>query len=93
MATTKAAPACRARGEQFEGGALAGYQSVWNNATVAYYVGLNVRENTIPVPQNSATGTKVGFKPAFDAYLRPTDQSMLSAYVSYSTAYDAIMRA
>jgi hypothetical protein len=37
-----------ARGEQFEGGALAGYQAVWNNATVAYYVGLNVRENTIP---------------------------------------------
>jgi hypothetical protein len=80
-----------ARGEQFEAGALAGYQTVWNNATVAYYVGLNVRENTIPaaVPLNSATGTKVGFKTAFDAYLRPTDQSMLSAYASYSTAYDA----
>jgi hypothetical protein len=58
---------------------------------VAYYVGLNVRENTIQAadPVNPATGTKVGFKTAFDAYLRPTDQSMLSAYVSYSTAYDA----
>jgi hypothetical protein len=80
-----------ARGEQFEGGVLAGYQTVWYNATVAYYVGLNVRENTIPaaIPQNPATGTKVGFKTAFDAYLRPTDQSMLSACVSYSTAYDA----
>jgi Cellulose biosynthesis protein BcsS len=81
----------QARGEQFEGGALAGYQQNWNNATVAYYVGLNVRENTIPAtdPLNSATGTKVGFKTAIDAYLRPTDQSMLSAYASYSTAYDA----
>jgi hypothetical protein len=37
----------QARGEQFEAGALGGYQTVWSNATVAYYVGLNVRENTI----------------------------------------------
>jgi hypothetical protein len=83
--------AAQARGEQFEGGALAGYQQYWNNATVAFYVGLNVRENTIPSadPLNTATGTKVGFKTAIDAYLRPTDQSMLSAYASYSTAYDA----
>jgi hypothetical protein len=80
-----------ARGEQVEGGVLGGYQAVWNNARIAYYVGLNVRENTVPSanPANSATGTTVGFKTAFDAYLRPTDQSMLSAYASYSTAYDA----
>ena len=37
-----------ARGEQFEGGALAGYQQVWNNAAVAAYVGVSVRENTVP---------------------------------------------
>ena len=80
-----------ARGEQFEGGALAGYQQVWNNAAVAAYVGVSVRENTVPAADtvNSATGTKVGFKTALDTYLRPTDQTMLSAYGSYSTAYDA----
>jgi hypothetical protein len=80
-----------ARGEQFEGGALAGYQQVWNNAAVAAYVGVSVRENTVPAADtvNSATGTKVGFKTALDAFLRPTDQTMLSAYGSYSTAYDA----
>jgi cellulose biosynthesis protein BcsS len=80
-----------ARGKQFEGGALAGYQQVWQNASVALYLGLNVRENTIPAadPMNTALGTRVGFKTAIDAYLRPTDQTMLSAYASYSTAYDA----
>jgi hypothetical protein len=79
------------QGKQYEGGALAGYQQVWNNATIAYYVGVNVRENTVPAadPVNSAIGTKVGFKAAIDAYARPTDWSMLSAYGSYSTAYDA----
>jgi cellulose biosynthesis protein BcsS len=80
-----------AEGKQFEGAALAGYQSVWNNATIAFYVGLNIRDNTIPSANstNAETGTAVGFKTAFDAYLRPTDLTMLSAYASYSTAYDA----
>jgi hypothetical protein len=80
-----------ARGKQYEGGALAGYQAVWNNATFAAYLGVNVRENTVPAtdPSNSALGTRVGFKSAIDAYLHPTAQTMLSAYASYSTAYDA----
>jgi hypothetical protein len=79
------------RGKQYEGGALAGYQAVWNNATLAAYLGVDVRENTIPAtdPVNTALGTRVGFKAAIDAYLRPTDQTMLSTYASYSTAYDA----
>jgi hypothetical protein len=79
------------QGRQYEGGALAGYQQVWKNATIAYYVGVNVRENTVPAadPVNSAIGTRVGFKAAIDAYARPTDLTMVSAYGSYSTAYDA----
>jgi hypothetical protein len=79
------------RGKQYEGGALAGYQAVWKNATLAAYLGVDVRENTIPAadPVNTALGTRVGFKAAIDAYLRPTDQTMLSTYASYSTAYDA----
>jgi hypothetical protein len=80
-----------ATGKQIEGGALVGYQSVWNNATVGYYLGVNVRENTVPSPDSvsSATGTRVGFKTAIDAYLNPTNLTMASLYASYSTAYDA----
>jgi Cellulose biosynthesis protein BcsS len=80
-----------ATGKQFEGGALAGYQSVWNYGSIGYYLGVNVRENTVPSPDslNSGTGTRVGFKTAIDAYLNPTSLTMMSAYASYSTAYDA----
>lgn len=79
------------QGRQYEGGALLGYQQVWNNATIGYYAGVNVRENTIPAvdPLNTALGTRVGFKAALDAYMRPTELTMLSAYGSYSTAYDS----
>ncbi len=79
------------QGKQYEGGALLGYQQVWNNATVGYYAGINVRENTIPSvdPSNTALGTRVGFKAAIDAYMRPTELTMLSANGSYSTAYDS----
>jgi len=83
-------PGETAQGKQYEGGALFGYRQVWNNATIAYYVGANVRENTIPAtdPANTALGTRVGFKTAIDAYANPTSLTMLSAYGSYSTAYD-----
>jgi hypothetical protein len=63
-----------ARGEQFEGGALAGYQQEQRGRC-----GLCRRQHPRKVPAadtvNSATGTKVGFKTALDAYLRPTDQT------------------
>jgi hypothetical protein len=78
-------------GKQYEGGALIGYQQVWNWGSLGTFVGANVRENTVPSvdPANTALGTRVGFKAAVDAYLLPTPATMVSVYGSYSTAYDA----
>jgi Cellulose biosynthesis protein BcsS len=78
-------------GKQYEGGALVGYQQVWNWGSLGTYVGANVRENTVPSTDNtgSTLGTRVGFKAAVDAYLLPAPATMMSVYGSYSTAYDA----
>jgi Cellulose biosynthesis protein BcsS len=78
-------------GKQYEGGALVGYQQVWNWGSLGTYIGANVRENTVPSTDGtgSSLGTRVGFKAAVDTYLLPTPAMMMSAYGSYSTAYDA----
>jgi Cellulose biosynthesis protein BcsS len=78
-------------GKQYEGGALVGYQQIWNWGSLGTYVGANVRENTVPAadPTNTALGTRVGFKAAVDAYLLPAPATMTAVYGSYSTAYDA----
>jgi hypothetical protein len=78
-------------GRQYEGGALLGYQQVWNWGSFGTYVGANVRENTVPSADstNSSLGTRAGFKAAVDTYLLPAPATMMSAYGSYSTAYDA----
>ena len=64
---------------------------MWNSGSLGAYLGANVRENTVPSVDstNSSLGTRVGFKAAVDAYLLPAPATMLSAYGSYSTAYDA----
>jgi hypothetical protein len=78
-------------GKQYEGGALIGYQQVWNWGSLGAYIGANARENTVPSADstNSSLGTRVGFKAAVDAYLLPAPATMMSVYGSYSTAYDA----
>jgi hypothetical protein len=78
-------------GKQYEGGALVGYQQVWNWGSLGTYIGANVRENTVPSTDGtgSSLGTRVGFKAAVDTYLLPAPAIMMSAYGSYSTAYDA----
>jgi Cellulose biosynthesis protein BcsS len=78
-------------GKQYEGGALVGYQQIWNWGSLGAYIGANVRENTVPSVDNtnSSLGTRVGFKSAVDAYLLPAPATMISVYGSYSTAYDA----
>jgi Cellulose biosynthesis protein BcsS len=80
-----------ATGKQYEGGALIGYQQVWNWGSLGTYIGANVRENTVPSADstNSSLGTRVGFKAAVDAFLLPAPATMMSVYGSYSTAYDA----
>ena len=78
-------------GKQYEGGALVGYQQVWNFGSLGAYIGANVRENTVPSSDQTTNslGTRVGFKAAVDAYLLPAPATMMSVYGSYSTAYDA----
>jgi len=85
------APNVTTTGKQYEGGALVGYQQVWNWGSLGTYAGVNVRENTVPSadPTNTALGTRVGFKAVVDAYLLPAPATMMSVYGSYSTAYDA----
>jgi len=80
-----------ATGKQYEGGALIGYQQIWNWGSLGAYLGANARENTVPSADStgSSLGTRVGFKTAVDAYLLPAPATMMSVYGSYSTAYDA----
>jgi len=81
----------RVRGEQVEGSALVGYEWVWRDAALAGYVGLNVRDNrlSVPDPTNSVVGTAVGVKSVLEAYANPTDATMVSAYGSYATDHRA----
>jgi Cellulose biosynthesis protein BcsS len=79
------------RGTQIEGGALVGYEWIWRNAALAGYIGLNVRDNQLSAydPDNSVVGTAAGLKMVAEAYANPTDNTMVSAYGSYSTAHHA----
>ena len=43
-------------GKQYEGGALVGYQQVWNFGSLGAFVGANVRENTVPSSDPNSTG-------------------------------------
>ncbi|GJE29409.1 hypothetical protein LKMONMHP_4290 [Methylobacterium organophilum] len=81
----------RVTGYQQEGSALAGYEWIWRDAALAGYIGFNVRSNqlSIPDPGNPVAGTGVGLKVAGNFYANPTDRTMVSAYGSYSTKFNA----
>lgn len=81
----------RVTGYQQEGSALAGYEWIWRDAALAGYIGFNVRSNqlSIPDPGNPVVGTGVGLKVAGNFYATPTDRTMVSAYGSYSTKFNA----
>ncbi|CAO4141508.1 cellulose biosynthesis protein BcsS [Methylorubrum aminovorans] len=81
----------RVTGYQQEGSLLAGYEWIWRDAALAGYIGFNVRSNqlSIPDPGNPVVGTGVGLKVAGNFYAAPTDRTMVSAYGSYSTKFNA----
>jgi len=83
--------ATRVTGYQQEGALQAGYEWVWKDAALAGFIGFNVRSNqlSIPDPGNPVVGTGVGLKVAGNFYATPTDRTMISAYGSYSTKFNA----
>ncbi len=81
----------RVTGYQQEGAGLLGYEWIWADAALAGYVGFNVRSNQLSIadPGNPVVGTGVGLKIAANFYATPTDRTMVSAYGSYSTKFNA----
>ncbi|SFU68315.1 Cellulose biosynthesis protein BcsS [Methylobacterium sp. 174MFSha1.1] len=85
------AVASRVTGYQQEGSAMAGYEWVWRDAALAGFIGFNVRSNQLSVvdPGNPVVGTGIGLRVAANFYANPTDRTMVSAYGSYSTKFNA----
>jgi hypothetical protein len=74
------------------GGAfLMGYEWVFKGATVAVFGGAEVLNTSISPndPNNQAKGTSAGFKIATDFYVTPTDTTMVSGVLSYSTNFNS----
>ncbi|KMO42660.1 hypothetical protein VQ02_02465 [Methylobacterium variabile] len=85
------AVASRVTGYQQEGSVMGGYEWVWRDAALAGFIGFNVRSNqlSIPDPGNPVVGTGIGLRVAANFYANPTDRTMVSAYGSYSTKFNA----
>ncbi|NGM34380.1 cellulose biosynthesis protein BcsS [Methylobacterium sp. DB0501] len=85
------AVASRVTGYQEEGSVMAGYEWVWRDAALAGFIGFNARSNqlSIPDPGNPVVGTGLGLRVAANFYANPTDRTMVSAYGSYSTKFNA----
>ncbi|WP_019906624.1 cellulose biosynthesis protein BcsS [Methylobacterium sp. 77] len=81
----------RVTGYQEEAALSAGYEWIWRDAALAGFVGFNVRSNQLSIldPDNPVVGTGVGAKFGANFYARPTENTMVSAYGSYSTQFNA----
>lgn len=78
-------------GNQAEIAAMAGYAWVAPDATLAGFVGLNVRRNEISsvVADLPSDNVEIGLKTALDYYARPNAFTMFHATGTYSTAFNA----
>ena len=78
-------------GTQESGAALVGYEWVSPAMVFAAYVGANIRNNTLSIPdsQNSVVGTSVGAKGQFEFYAKPSLRTMVSVNGSYATNKEA----
>jgi Cellulose biosynthesis protein BcsS len=78
----------RVGGKQEDGSFLVGYEWVTRNTSVAFYGGADVANNTLtkPDPSNLVTGVSFGLKASVDFYTNPTNYSMVSGNMTYSTA-------
>ncbi len=78
-------------GVQQEGTVLLGYEWIWQQAALAGYIGMNVRNNELSIldPGNPVVGTGIGTKVAADLYVNPTENTLFTANASYSTLFNA----
>jgi len=81
----------RVTGYQQEGSGSLGYEWIWRDAALAGFIGANVRSNQLSIldPGNPVVGTGVGLKVSGNFYATPTDRTMVSAYGSFSTKFNA----
>lgn len=79
----------RVRGRQAEAAAMVGYEWGWSDASLAGFVGLNLRNNTLSIidANNPVVGTALGLKTALSFYARPSAGTMVSAFGTYTTAH------
>jgi hypothetical protein len=84
-------PGQQSKGQQVEGGILGGYEWVTPLSAFAAFGGVSVRDSQFSdnAPSHAANGTMVGYKGVLEYFGRPTDRTMVSAYGSYSTNYNA----
>ena len=86
-----ATPGVRITGEQMGGAILGGYQWKTPSSSFSVFGGVDVRDSQfsgkgVGLP---AAGVREGFKAALEYYAAPTERSMIFAYGSYSTIYNA----
>lgn len=76
---------------QQAGSALVGYEWVGRNSTAAVYIGAAAQSVSlsIPDPANKVVGTSAGLKVSGEFYARPTANTMVSGYGSYSTLHNS----
>ena len=76
---------------QQAGSAMVGYEWIGRNTTAAVYVGAAAQSVSlsVPDPANTVVGTGVGLKISGEFYSRPTANTMVSGYASYSTLHSA----
>jgi len=79
------------RADQVEGAILGGYEWLIGRSSLQAYGGLAVRDSHFSNsdPSHPPDGTAFGFKGVLQYYLTPSDQTMFSAYGSYSSVYNA----
>lgn len=70
---------------------LLGYEWAQRAMTFSIYGGFEAQNRTLskPDPNNTTAGTSGGFKMAIDYYSNPTDYTMVSANMTYSTNNNA----
>jgi len=81
----------RVNGGQESGSFLVGYEWVTRNTSFALFAGAEITNNHVDKfdPENKSIGTAGGFKVGLDFYSNPTDYTMVSANLAYSTAHQS----
>ena len=72
-----------------EGDFMVGYEKVGSNYTLAGFLGVNAEQDRLSRfdRTNPVRGTAAGLQAAIDFNMNPTENSLISAYGTYSTAF------